>query len=67
MQVKVSRSDDIGQRYTHYKIEYRKVDTISRDVCTLVRLPRSGETLGNQEECTMLGNKVGELPKGLWA
>ena len=43
MQVEASRSDDIAQSYNYYKIGFRKVDTNSRDISTLVRLPRSGK------------------------
>jgi len=67
MQVKESRSDDIARSYNHYKMGYRKVDTNSRDVSTLSRLPRSGKMPSNQSECTMLGKGVGELPKGMLA
>jgi len=48
MQVEASRSDDIAQSHNHYKIAYGIVDTNSRDVSTLVRLPRSGKTPSNQ-------------------
>ena len=48
MQVEASQSDDMAQSYNYYKSGYRKADTNSWDVSTLVRLPRSGKTPSNQ-------------------
>jgi len=48
MQVKASRSEDIAQSYNHCKSTYRKADKNSRDVSTLVRLPRSRKTPSSQ-------------------